>query len=202
MYQLLGYLSGIISLLELPPYLRDIFRRTTRPQRTSWFIWSLLGSVAFASQFAEGARASLWMTGAETLGALGVFIISLYLGEGDFSKRDALAIFIACIGLILWYLTRHAAFALFFVILVDAAGTALTLVKAYQDPDSETLSAWMFASLAGAFAAGSVGEWNFTLLAYPVYIFSANLAICLAIFFGKRRVPLGGGNFSSKKDEL
>jgi hypothetical protein len=186
MLQLLGYLSGIISLSEYPPYLRDIFRGTTKPQRASWFIWSVLGSIAFASQFAEGARYSLWMTGVQTLGVLTVFIISLRKGEGGLSKLDIGALVVAAVGLALWYITRTAAYALMFVIVADAAGTTLTVLKTYKNPGSETLVTWILASFAGIFAALAVGSWNFLLLAYPLYIFLANFSVVLAIFLGNR----------------
>lgn len=191
MLQLFGYLSGFVSFLGYPPYIRDIFRGTTRPERASWFIWSVLGSIAFASQFAEGARFSLWMTGVQTLGVLVIFLFSLRRGEGGLTRRDIIALIVAGIGLVLWHFTRQAAYALFLVILADAAGSALTVIKSYEDPGSETLLAWIFASLGGVFAALAVGKWSFILLAYPVYIFLANFAVIVAIFLGKKCCKLG-----------
>lgn len=67
MLQIFGYMSGIISIICILPYLRDIFRHTTKPERASWFIWTVLGSIAFFSQYAKGATDSLWMTAAQTL---------------------------------------------------------------------------------------------------------------------------------------
>jgi hypothetical protein len=33
-----GILAGILSVLDAVPYARDVLRRTTRPQRATWFI--------------------------------------------------------------------------------------------------------------------------------------------------------------------
>ena len=63
MFQFLGLLSGVLSGGSYIPYLRDIFRHTTKPERASWLIWAVLGSIAFFSQLAEGATWSLWLTG-------------------------------------------------------------------------------------------------------------------------------------------
>ena len=92
------------------------------------------------------------------------------------------------IGLILWYITREATIALIFVILVDGIGTLLTLLKAYEDPGSETLSTWIISGTSGIFGMLAVGNFNFVLLAYPFYIMLANYAIVGAILFGKRHM--------------
>lgn len=183
----IGYLSGFVNIFGFIPYVRDIFKGTTRPERISWFIWLILGFIAFASQFAEGARASLWMPAIQTIGVAYIFLLSLTKGEGGFKKLDIVALIVTVVGLILWYVTQEAAWALFFVILVDAAGMSLTTIKCYKDPGSETLAGWVFYAISGLLATISVGSLNGILLAYPVYIFLANLSAVLAILAGRKK---------------
>ena len=92
MLKTLGLLSGFLSIIMYIPYLRDIFHHTTKPERASWLIWSVLGGIAFFSQFAKGATNSLWLTGAQTLGVFVVFILSLRYGVGGLVKRDIYAL--------------------------------------------------------------------------------------------------------------
>ena len=187
MLQIIGYLSGLATVFGYAPYIKEILTGTTKPARASWLIWSVLGTIAFASQFSEGARASLWMTGAQTVGVIIIFLLSLRKGEGGLKKRDIAALIVAGLGLILWYFTRQAVWALVFVIIADAAGNVITVMKSYEAPESETLSAWVFDTIGGLLAMIAVGGFSLILLVYPAYIFLANLSVIVAILLGRSR---------------
>jgi hypothetical protein len=64
----------------------------------------------------------------------------------------------------------------------------MMLPKTYRDPDSETLVTFVFASVAGALAAGAVGALDVSLLLYPAYFCLANAAIAVLIVQRRRTV--------------
>ena len=101
MLQLLGLLSGFISVICYLPYIRDIVAKKTKPEKASWLIWSVLGSIAFFSQLAKGATDSLWMPGVQTFGVAVIFLLSLKYGVGGLTKRDLVALLLSFFGLIL-----------------------------------------------------------------------------------------------------
>lgn len=187
MLELFGYLSALFSAACYLPYIRDILRKTTKPERASWFIWTVLGSIAFFSQLAKGATNSLWLTGVETVGVTLIFLLSLPYGVGGLKKRDIIALIVAVFGLVLWLFTKDATYALFLTILVDGAGAILTVIKAYETPGSETLSTWLLAGIAGILSTLSVGSFNLILLSYPLYIIVINFAVIIAMELGKRK---------------
>jgi len=187
MLQLLGLLSGFISVICYLPYIRDIVAKKTKPEKASWLIWSVLGSIAFFSQLAKGATDSLWMPGVQTFGVAVIFLLSLKYGVGGLTKRDLVALLLAFFGLILWYFTAEAAFALYLVILIDAAGASLTVIKSYESPGSETMSTWFLSGLSGFIAILAVGSWDIILLSYPVYIWLINWLVVLAMVLGFRK---------------
>ncbi|OGZ30308.1 MAG: hypothetical protein A2931_02075 [Candidatus Niyogibacteria bacterium RIFCSPLOWO2_01_FULL_45_48] len=187
MTQYFGYLSGIFITCSFIPYVISIFRGQAKPERASWFIWSALGGIAFFSQLSKGARYSLWLPGIQTVGDISIFLFSIKYGMGGVSKRDKLALSIAGLGLILWYITQEAAIALFFAIFIDAIGAFLTILKSYEHPTTEPIIAWIFTMLGGFFAIFAVGGWNWTLLSFPVYTFVANLFIIGSIKLGQAR---------------
>ena len=187
MLLIFGYISAILSIACIFPYIRDIFKLETKPERGSWFIWTVLGFIAFFSQLTKGATDSLWLTAGQTVAVLIIFLLSLKYGYGGLGKRDLQALIGAGVGLLLWYFTREAAYALIFVILVDGIGTLLTALKSYKDPESETLSTWIISGTSGIFGMLAVGRINFILLAYPFYIMLANYVIVAAITLGKRK---------------
>jgi hypothetical protein len=185
MSEFFGYVSGLLTLISFFPYLRDIFRLKTKPERASWLIWSITAGIAFLSQFAKGATNSLWLSGVDVVGLVVVFFFSIKYGVGGFNKRDYAALVFALLGLFAWYITKEAAIALYIIIIINAAGSLLTAYKAFHDPKSETLLTWVFASIAGLFAMFAVGSINVVLLSYPLYIFIANAVIVMAILLGK-----------------
>ncbi len=184
--ELAGYTSGILIFISFIPYIRDIFRGKTKPERGSWLIWTILGSIAFFSQFAKGASYSLFLAGIQGLGDLFVFLLSIKYGFSRLLKRDKIAILGAGISLVLWYFTKEAATALFLVIIIDGIGGILTIVKSYEAPATETLSTWILTGISGFFAMIAVGSFNFILLAFPIYIFLINFAIVAAVKLGSR----------------
>ena len=184
---ILGILSGLLSAICYLPYIRDILLGKSKPERASWFIWTVLGSIAFFSQLSKGATNSLWMVGVQTIGVVIISLLSIKFGSDGFSKRDIFALLIAAIGVIMWFFTKDASIALYITILVDAAGSILTVIKSYEDPESETISMWILASLGGLLSALAVGQLNFILLLYPVYICLANLSVVTAIYLGRRK---------------
>src|SRR5476649_2301128 len=113
MQQALGFLSGLLTAISYIPYIKDILAKKTKPQRTSWFIWSIAMVIAFFSQLAQGASQSLWFTAFDAAGSVLVFTLALWFGTGGFVKRDMVVMSILSVGLALWFFTHNSLFALF-----------------------------------------------------------------------------------------
>ena len=64
------------------PLIHGILNGTAMEHRMSWLIWAAVAALLFSSQFAKGARASLWLVGGELAGCLVVFVLSLRHGTG------------------------------------------------------------------------------------------------------------------------
>lgn len=186
--QSFGYVSGGLILLSFLPYLRGIFKGQTKPERMSWFIWSILGGIAFFSQLAKGASHSLWMPGLQTIGDLLVFVLAIKYGIGGMQRRDIVALVAVTISLVLWYHTKEPAVALMLAIAIDGIGGILTIIKSYKLPTTEPVTAWILTALGGLFGTLAVGELDWVLLAFPLYIFAINAAIAFSIRLGARRL--------------
>ncbi len=185
---LFGIASGVLSTFAYIPYILDTIAKRTQPQRASWLIWSVLGSIAVFSQIYEGATASLWFAGVQVSGTIIVFCLSIRSGSGGFlSRNDYYILFAAAIGLVLWYFTENAAYALAITISISLLGGLATAIKAFYHPESETLSTWVVSFIASACAMISVGKMDFVLLAYPVYLFTLYLIFIVAIVLGRAR---------------
>lgn len=183
---ILGIMSGVLSTFAYLPYIIDTIARRTNPQRASWLIWSVLGSIAFFSQVFEGAGASLWFAGVQVSGTLIVFLLSIWLGVGGFLDRtDAFVLGTAATGLVLWYFTDTAAYALAITIAISLLGGTVTVAKAFRNPDSETMSTWAISFTASLCAIAAIGRPDWILLAYPLYLLTLNGSIVVAIVLGR-----------------
>ena len=173
MQLIFGIASGVLSIFAFVPYILDTIARRTEPQRASWLIWAVLGSIAFMSQVFEGATSSLWFAGVQVASTIIILVLSIWVGTGKFlGKSDYMILVAASIGLLLWYFTDNAAYALAITISISLLGGMATIVKAYRDPESETLITWVVslaASVCAILSVGVVGSYPVGLSAIPVY---------------------------------
>lgn len=181
-----GLISAFLSLAAFAPYMTDTLRGKTRPLRASWLIWSVLSSISLASQFAEGATISLAYAAAQCGGTIFIFALSIRRGMGTFLKgSDGIVIAAACMGLVIWYVTDNAAYALFLSCAISLLGGSVTVFKSFLDPDSETMSFWTISFVASVFAVLSVGRIDPVLLVYPTYLLILKGAIISAMILGR-----------------
>lgn len=183
-----GAVAGILSVFAYLPYIIDTLRGATQPARSTWMIWAVLSSILCLSLFAEGATDSLWFAAVQAGGTVIVFLLSIRYGVGNFmSWADFLVILLSAFGLMLWYVTDSAVYALSISIGISTLGGSLTVIKACRCPGSETLSAWLLSFVAAVFAMISVGEVDVVMLAYPVYLFLLYGSILVAMRAGRVR---------------
>ncbi|MEL7167315.1 MAG: hypothetical protein AAFY52_08575 [Pseudomonadota bacterium] len=183
---LFGFASAVVSVIAFLPYIRDTLSGKARPHRASWFIWSVLASIAFCAQAYEGATLTLWFAGAQAGMTIVICVISLTHGRGALLSRvDERALWLAAIGVVVWYFTDAAAYALAVTISVSLLGGVLTVAKAYRDPDTETMMKWALSVVASALALVALPVWDPVLLAYPLYILALNAAVVSAMLLGR-----------------
>lgn len=183
-----GVFSAGLSVICFLPYIWDTVRRRTQPDRACWLIWAVLSSISFASQWHEGATTSLWFAAAQCGGTLLICGLSIVFGAGRyFSRRNLIIFLIAGLGLVAWYFTDRATYALAIAISISLLGGMTTIYKSYLAPESETLSTWVIAFGASILGFFSVGSFDPILLAYPVYLLVLYIGILGAIGLGRWR---------------
>jgi hypothetical protein len=181
MAAILGLLAGVLTVVDAIPYLRDVLRGSTRPHRGTWLIWSVLAIVACLSQRADGASWSLVMVATQAVTTTTIFWLAIRRGVGGVTPTEFALFGLAGAGVVGWLLADEPVVATACVVAADLIGLALMVPKTWRDPGSETLITFVLGSLAGALAAGAVGELDASLLLYPVYYCLGNAAIALLI---------------------
>lgn len=180
---LLGVLAGMIGAVSTVPYVIDIFRHKTKPERAMWWIYAFLFALLFSAQFSAGARWLLVLTAEYVFSAILIAMLSIKYGYGSFHKRDTISIAIAGLGLMAWLLTDRPLIAILMVIVVDFAGFWLTLVKTWHAPHSETLITWQLSFVSAFLSVFATNTMNITILIYPLYaVFGTALIVWLIMY--------------------
>jgi hypothetical protein len=185
-----GILAGILQLIASAPYVRDILRGSTKPQRATWTIWTTLSFVVLASQWASGATWSLALTIGQALSCGLVFVLAIRRGVGGVSPVECALLAIAALGIAGWQLAGDPMVATCSVVIADIIGVALMLPKTYRQPGSETLSTYAIGVVSTVFALAAVDSLAASLVIYPIYILVADFAVVAVIFLRRRALAL------------
>lgn len=168
MLQFFGILSGIIALLAAIPYIIDIIKGNTKPQRMAWVIFITLSGISFFAQWTEGATNSLWFPAVLFVQSIIIFALTLKFGIGGFGKFDILSLVLAIIIIIIWALTQSAALAIICSVAVNTIGKILVTAKVWKLPNTEYLPTWVWSAIASVFAVLAVGSLDWILIITPL----------------------------------
>lgn len=190
MHAAFGILAGILQLVASAPYVRDILRGPTIPQRSTWTIWTTLSFVVLASQWASGATWSLALTIGQAVSCSVIFVLAMRRGVGGVSPVELALLGIAALGIIGWQIADDPIVATCSVVVADLIGVALMLPKTYRQPASETLSTFAIGVVSTIFALLALESTAASLLIYPVYILFADAAVVAVIVTRRRALAL------------
>ena len=179
--------SAVLTIAAEPLYIIDTVRGKIKPERATWLIFSVLGVIAFYGQVRLGATSTLVFSGLDTLASFVVLGLSLKHGVGGFTLLDKYGLSVATIGLLISLLAHRPLAALLGVILADAAGMVLTVIKTYKHPATEPYLSWIFFATAALCAVFTVRQFTLGILLYPVYLVIANYSIPLVKAFSPHK---------------
>ena len=100
---------------------------------------------------------------------------------------------LAGVGVAGWMLADDPLVTTACVVAADLIAAAMMVPKTWRDPDSETLSTFAWASLAGALSAAAAGTLEPSLLLYPAYYCLVNGGLALVIAGRRATIRAGDG---------
>lgn len=188
--EILGMLAGIISFLAYAPYIISIFKNKTKPSRSSWWIWSLVGLLIIFSYYSVGARSTIWVPVVFFLGPLVVAILSIKFGEGtSLNKTDKICLLGSLLSLVVWIIFQSAALALFINIFIDFLGFLPTFKKTFFSPLHENKISWLLFFFGSTLNVLAIESFSLTIVFYPVYMFIMDIIMLLLLY---RKYPFYG----------
>ncbi len=176
--EIIGILAGVFSLLAYVPYVFSIIRRKTRPSRSSWWIWSLVGFLAAASYYSAGARSTMWVPVVFFVLPLVVAILSIKFGEGTgLSKIDEICLLGALLSVVVWIILKSASLALFVNIFIDFLGFLPTFHKTYLNPFHENKYSWILFFVGSVLNILAIESFSLVIASYPVYMLVTDIVM-------------------------
>jgi len=166
-------LGAILSFFGGSSYLIDTLRGKTKPNKVTWFIWTLAPFIAFSAEIKQGVGLQSLMTFMVGFMPLLIFLASFVNKKAiwKISQLDIVCGVLSVAGLILWQITRVANIAIAFSILSDGLAGVPTIVKAYKFPETENYKVFLTAGLNAFITLLTIDVWNFEHYGFPVYIF-------------------------------
>lgn len=181
----LGKVAGVISFIAFIPYIIAIFKGKTKPNRATWWIWSIIGFMLGASYYFSGASKTIWVPVSYVVGPFIIALLSIKYGKGGWSRFDKVCLFGAGFSIFLWWLFDSPIVALMTNILIDFLGLLPTIRKAYLEPETEDLTAWLLFFLGNTLNLFAAEAWIFTIYIYPIYMFLGSGIVTMLVLIDK-----------------
>ena len=188
-HELIGIIAGILAFATGIPYIWNIIGGITKPNTVTYFVWTLLQSIAIFAQFEAGASWSVFLVIGSTISIGIIFLLSLTkYGYKEYSWVDTVALILAGIAILVLLFTDHPVLAIALPIVADAIGAIPTLVKTKKYPHTEDQLAWFIMIIASALGILATEKFDFANLLYPVFLLFEAIVIFSLAFFTKRTV--------------
>lgn len=181
-FVILGIIIGSIGTLS---YVIDTLKGKAKPNRVTWFLWSLAPLIAFVAEVQKGVGIQSLMTFSVGFTPLCVFIASFInkKSEWKITKLDLVCGALSLVGLLLWYLSNNASVAIIFAIIADALAAFPTVIKAFHFPETENYHAYVGAGINGLLTTLTLTHWDIAHAGFPIYILLINLVMAVLIIF-------------------
>lgn len=181
-HALLGYFSGILMSIGMIPYLHSIvITRITKPNRTSYGIWMIIGIINLCAYIASGEKETIWFVISGALFPLIIFSLSFRYGEKCWYRSDTWCLCLALFAIVIWKLTGNPILALVSGLIADALAVIPTLIKIKRNPNSENLLGWSFGFVSSIFNVLAVKEWTWSNGIYTIYMVSSFTVIIVPL---------------------
>jgi hypothetical protein len=171
--EILGVISGALLIIGYIPYIYEVLKKTSVPNRASWFIWSLSTIVLFFGAKETGTHDAIWVPLADAVGCTLIFLCAIPWGVGGWSKTDRFSLFICLASLVLWWYTGNALVALLANLVVYVSGYVPTIKKAWDMPGKESRLAWsffFFGVVLNLIAVALGTDTGFAVWVYPIVL--------------------------------
>jgi hypothetical protein len=183
MLEYVVFIAAFASLLGALTYIYSMFRGQTKPNRVTWFMWSVAPFVATAAAVSDGVGWAVLPVFMSGFSPFLIFTASFFSKKAYWKHTafDHVCGVLSGLALLLWFITNNPNVAIVFAIISDALAAVPTLLKGWRNPETE--SAWPY--IIGTFTPLTsflvATTWSFSEIAFPIYLVATNALLFLSI---------------------
>ncbi len=181
-----GIVAVIIQIGASVPYILDILRHKTKPERAGFWIFLLLTIITLAAQISHGFSWASGLLIAAGCTQLVIALLSIKYGYGRLKPRDFISVILAILGVLGWLITDQPLITVGIVIAIDFAGFWLILAKTWEAPQTETLITWLLCGMAAGMVLATARSFDLVQIGYIAYSAVANLGIVMLIIYRRK----------------
>ena len=187
------FIGAAVQLIGVAAYVKETLRGNTKPNRVTWFLWSVAPLIATSAAIFKGVKLSVLPVFMSGFGPFLVLLASFISKKSYWKLKSFDYLCGACsiLALIFWGITKEPNSAILFAVVSDALAAIPTLIKSWKYPETETVGAYttgLFNAFTSFFA---MKTWSFAEMAFPFYL--VIVSSCLVISVSRKNF------FSSKK---
>ncbi|MEN9328417.1 MAG: hypothetical protein RI947_1225 [Candidatus Parcubacteria bacterium] len=177
--------GAVLNFIGGISYLIDTLKGKVKPNKVTWFLWALAPLIAFAAEIKQGVGIQALMTFTVGFNPLLIFIASFVNKKSQWklTSLDYICGVLSILGIILWLATDVGDVAILFSICADALAAVPTIIKAYNEPKTESYMPFLGGMLAAGLTLLTITQWNIAHSAFPLYIFIINIFMVVLIMF-------------------
>ncbi len=184
MLQYLVLVGAAVQLFGITFYIKETVRGNTKPNRVSWFLWSIAPLIATTAAISDGVGWSIlpvFMAGFNPL----LVLIASFVNPKAYWKLerfDYLCGFFSILALVLWGITREPIIAVAFAIVSDAFASVPTIVKMWNHPETETVAPFFASLFSACMSFLAIQTWHFTAYGFSAYVVMVSIALIVSFY--------------------
>lgn len=179
-------ISSIIAIISFLPYIKDIFRKQTKPHIYSWLVWSILQSTGVIAMFGAGARYGALGLAIGALFCIFIFFLSFKFGTKNITRFDTWCLLGAICAIIVWIVQKNPLFSVILITIIDFIGFVPTYRKSWVNPNSETAALYIMSATSNLFGIFAIAQYSVTSTLYVASLVLTN-AVCVVILLFRRK---------------
>lgn len=179
--QIIGYLAGIISFVNMFRYMWSIHESGTKPSLTYWILAELAMLLILFSSIALWDKTAIWIAAAYASTQIFIIILALKYNHERMTWFDMWLLTLALFSIVIWWYTSNPLYTLIINVGIDASGYIPLFKKIWKDPKSEDLIYWGVAGSASVLNMFAVSNITFQSVLYPWYLGIVNALVFLTL---------------------
>jgi len=187
---IISLFTVILTFIGYIPYIWNTLKKKTTPHSFTWFIFTLVGGIAFGLQVKGGAGVGSWPLLTNTIFCFLVFVLSLKTGEKNITYSDIIFLTLALCSLFLWIVVKQPVLSVILATGVEVLGFIPTVRKSWNKPYSETLWIYVAVVIRHIGSIFALQRFNILTVLYPVTWSLSCLLFIITLLIRRKAVPV------------